>query len=91
MAIDDLDRNPPRWILHLDLKREEFLRVFPNATKLNHKFEAMERWIAGNYQFVDGVPAAAGYRLMERRSDVTPASSQRTAPPATRRNSPAGP
>lgn len=64
-----LDRRPPEWVLYLPLTREEFLRVFPNATGLNDRFAAIEQWIEGNY-----APAGVtveGYQLRQRRHVVT--------------------
>jgi 4-amino-4-deoxy-L-arabinose transferase-like glycosyltransferase len=65
MALEDLNRDPPRWILHLDLGHAEFMRIFPYAQGMNHKFPAVEQWIAERYRPVEGGAAPAGYRLLE--------------------------
>lgn len=63
-SLAELSAHPPQWLLYMQLSREEFLRVFPNATSLNPHFEAIEAWFNAHYKLVD--PAGvniAGYRL----------------------------
>lgn len=67
MAIEDLERNSPRYILHMDLPRSEFMRIFPRAGHLHHKFDRLESWIAKRYEPVAGQPMVAGYRLMHAK------------------------
>ncbi len=64
-TLADLERRPPEWVLYLPLTREEFLRVFPNATGLDDRFAAIEEWIARGYAET-GV-SVGGYRLRRRR------------------------
>lgn len=64
-TLEDLERKPPEWVLYLPLTREEFLRVFPNATGLDDRFAAIESWIAAGYQET-GV-SVGGYQLRRRR------------------------
>ena len=68
-ALDELRAHPAEWLMYLKLPREEFLRVFPNATGLDAHFEALEAWMNANYEPVQD-PAAgyAGYRLYRFRS-----------------------
>ena len=60
-----LEHRPPDWILYLPLTRDEFLRIFPNATGLDSRFTKIEQWIEGNYA-PTGV-AVGGYQLRQRR------------------------
>jgi 4-amino-4-deoxy-L-arabinose transferase-like glycosyltransferase len=71
-ALSELSAHPPEWLLYLQLNRDEYLRVFPNATGLNPHFETIEAWFQANYEPVEppGVNIA-GYRLWKR----TPESS----------------
>jgi len=71
-ALAELREHPPEWLLYMQLSRDEYLRVFPNATGLNPHFETIEAWLQANYEPADrpGVNIA-GYRLWKR----TPESS----------------
>ena len=66
-ALHQLQSQPPQWLLYLPLGREEFLRVFPHATGLSGRFEALETWLTQNYRPVEQ-PAVnlGGYRLWHR-------------------------
>ncbi len=63
-TLASLERRPPEWVLHLPLTREEYLRVFPNATGLDNRFQAIEAWISEHY-VATGV-AVEGYQLLRR-------------------------
>ena len=78
MALEDLAKKPPEWVLFLSLSREEFLRVFPNGTAYNEKFPKMEAWLAKNYRQLDPPLTVNGYQLLRR--DATPLAL--TKPPA---------
>lgn len=71
-TLADLELGPPDWVLYLPLTREEFLRVFPNATGLDARFTAIEQWIERNY-LETGV-TVEGYQLRRRRGSVTAAN-----------------
>jgi 4-amino-4-deoxy-L-arabinose transferase-like glycosyltransferase len=66
-ALKELHTHPPEWLLYMPLTRDEFTRVFPNATDLSQRFESLEGWLDRNYAPVDS-PAInlGGYRLMRR-------------------------
>ena len=64
VALAELSAHPPEWLMYMKLTREEYMRVFPNATGLNRSFETIEAWIEANYRPEDpsGVNIV-GYRL----------------------------
>lgn len=66
-VLADLERRPPERVMYLKLKRGEFLRVFPNATRLSERFRRIEEWIERNYR--PGDVAVGGYRLWHRMGD----------------------
>jgi Dolichyl-phosphate-mannose-protein mannosyltransferase len=66
-ALEALENSPPRWLLYLPLSRAEFLRVFPHAAGLNHRFPMIEAWREREYVPVEPAVIVAGYRLYERR------------------------
>jgi hypothetical protein len=75
-ALAELSAHPPEWLMYMRLQREEFLRVFPNAIRLNASFENIEAWIQTNYRLEEpsGVNIG-GYRLWKRAALATrPAS-----------------
>src|SRR5271165_274553 len=68
-VLGELEKRPPEWVMYLQLSREEFLRVFPSATKLDHRFGTLEGWLESNYEPVDNPDiSVVGYRLWRRRS-----------------------
>jgi hypothetical protein len=75
-ALASLTSNPPQWVLHLELTGEEFLRVFPNAVRLNSRFERIEAWIEANYVPVEEPLTVAGYQLLRRRELVQTAGNR---------------
>lgn len=68
-ALGQLRQDPPQWLLYMKLTRTEYLRVFPNATGLNWRFETLEDWLQQHYQRVED-PAAniRGYVLWKRNA-----------------------
>lgn len=66
-ALEALENSPPRWLLHFPLSRAEFLRVFPHAAGLDHRFPLIEAWREREYVPVEPPVIVAGYRLYERR------------------------
>ena len=66
-ALSDLKKTPPKTVMYLEVDRDEYLRVFPNAYKLNHRFPNIEDWIAREYVPVEPPVWITGYRLYERR------------------------
>jgi len=78
IALAALENSPPKWLLYLPLSREEFLRVFPHATKLDHRFPAIEAWSRREYDAVNPAVIVGGYRLYERRAgSATPSLAAR--------------
>ncbi|HLX45535.1 MAG TPA: glycosyltransferase family 39 protein [Bryobacteraceae bacterium] len=67
VALAELQADPPTWLAYLKLPREEFLRVFPNASNLSSSFPALENWLEDNYQPVENPPVTVfGYQLRRR-------------------------
>jgi hypothetical protein len=66
-ALRQLISRPPEWLLYMPLTRDEFLRVFPNATGLSERFATLQDWLEENYRPVE-TPSVniAGYRLRRR-------------------------
>jgi hypothetical protein len=66
-ALSQLRTRPPEWVMYLQISRQGFLRVFPSATGLDHRFRALEGWLEKNYQPLSG-PAVSvmGYELWRR-------------------------
>ncbi len=68
-VLGELEKRPPEWVMYLQLSREEFLRVFPAATKLDNRFETLEAWLERNYEPVSNPEVnVVGYRLWRRRA-----------------------
>jgi hypothetical protein len=67
-ALESLESAPPRWLLYHPLSRGEFLRVFPNAAGLDHRFPMIEAWCEREYVAVEPPVIVTGYRLYERRA-----------------------
>jgi 4-amino-4-deoxy-L-arabinose transferase-like glycosyltransferase len=73
-ALRDLKKMPPKAIMYLEVERDEYLRVFPNAENLNHRFPNIEDWIAREYVPVEPPISLRRYRLYlrtARTSDPT--------------------
>jgi len=67
-ALTQLEASPPAWILYSPLSRQEFLRVFPNATSLSERFERLESWVTANYQPEANSPVSvSSYVLLHRK------------------------
>jgi hypothetical protein len=67
IALQDLNRNPPHWVLHLDLIREDFLRVFPSGDPSMTEFKSIEQWIHSGYSELPSPGIAVdGYKLLKR-------------------------
>jgi hypothetical protein len=81
IALAELRANPPTWLAYLNLPREEFLRVFPNASGLNPHFPALEGWLEENYQPVEN-PAVTvfGYQLRRRVAHPSALSTKSAKP-----------
>lgn len=61
--------DPPKWVLYQPTSRAEFLRIFPNATELNHRFPLIDEWVDANYEAAaEPEVRFAGYRLLVRRN-----------------------
>ncbi len=67
-VLEALENSPPKWLLYLPLSREEFLRVFPHAAGLDHRFPTIEAWRQREYVPVEPAVTVAGYRLYQRRA-----------------------
>jgi len=74
-ALAELSAHPPEWLLYLQLTRDEFLRVFPNATGLSPRFETLEAWLQSNYRIEErsGVNIG-GYRLWKHVGEALAAA-----------------
>ncbi|HLJ18513.1 MAG TPA: glycosyltransferase family 39 protein [Bryobacteraceae bacterium] len=79
-ALMALRAQPPEWVLHLELTREEFVRVFPSGSGLPERFEILEKWLKDNYRPPEGpVTSVVGYQLWRRASaDGSVLSNKRT-------------
>jgi hypothetical protein len=66
-ALSDLKEKPPKAVMYLEVDRDEYLRVFPNAYNLNHRFPDIEDWIAREYVPVKPPVWVNAYRLYRRR------------------------
>jgi hypothetical protein len=69
-VLADLRAAPPEWVLYLPLSKKEFVRVFPNASELSHRFTRLEQWIEEHYQPLDEPVAVSGYRLLHRQQSA---------------------
>ena len=68
-TLAELQVRPPEWLLYLQLTPEEFLRVFPNGSNLNWRFDTLEEWLRGHYQPVENPGVnVAGYGLWRRNA-----------------------
>jgi 4-amino-4-deoxy-L-arabinose transferase-like glycosyltransferase len=66
-ALSQLRARPPEWLMYLRASREEFLRVFPSGTDLDHRFRALEGWLEKNYQpLSEPAVSVRGYELWQR-------------------------
>lgn len=65
LVLKDLKRNPPRWVLYLELDPAEYARVLPATRGLTLHYQDLEDWIKANY-LPAGCPPIAGYWLNER-------------------------
>ena len=65
-ALRDLETMPPKAVMYLQVERAEYLRVFPNAYNLNHRFPRIEDWIAREYVPVEPPIRLSGYLLYRR-------------------------
>ena len=67
-----LSAAPPAWVLYQPITREEFLRVFPNATNLDNAFPSIDRFLAEHYEPAERHAISyAGYRLLRRKTPFT--------------------
>jgi len=67
-ALAELKANPPQFVMYMSLKREEFLRVFPNARSLDWHFATLEKWLDENYEATDPAVWVWGYNLRHRKA-----------------------
>ena len=73
-VLDSLAASPPKWLLYLPLSRDEFLRVFPHAGNLDHRFPRIEAWRLREYAPVEPPVIVAGYQLYELRHRISAAT-----------------
>ncbi len=64
LVLKDLKRQPPRWVLYLDLDPAEYARVLPATRGRNLHYQDLEDWIRANYRPAGCAPIA-GYLLMQ--------------------------
>jgi 4-amino-4-deoxy-L-arabinose transferase-like glycosyltransferase len=73
VALQQLESQPPEWLLYMPLGREEFLRVFPHGAAFNTRFETLEAWLQKNYRPSLQPPVnLGGYRLWQRAGIARP-------------------
>lgn len=66
--LSSIEATPPRWVLYQPISREEFLRVFPNATGLENRFPLIDEFLARHYEPAAEPPIQfTGYRLLRRK------------------------
>jgi len=66
-ALGELEARPPKWLLYMNLSREELQRVFPNGSDRDGRFAELESWMQRNYRPVEGPSiSVGGYRLWQR-------------------------
>ena len=68
LALEELQTNPPEWVLYMDLNRTEFERVFPSGKGLDWHYPQIETWIKANYG-PTALPSLGGYLLLRRPAD----------------------
>ena len=67
VALQQLQSQPPQWLLYMPLDRGEFLRVFPHGAAFDTRFETLETWLQKNYRPSEQPPVnLGGYRLWQR-------------------------
>jgi hypothetical protein len=66
-VLAELQQCPPQWLLYMQLSRNEFLRVFPNAINLNWRFPDIDAWLQQNYKPLESPKVSlGGYQLWTR-------------------------
>lgn len=71
-ARKDLERSPPDWILYLQVRREDYLKVFPSAAGASLHYPRIEDWIGANYAPLEHPLWISGYQLLTRRRPAVP-------------------
>jgi hypothetical protein len=63
-VLADLRRDPPQWVIYLNVKPEDYLRVWPSSDRSRLRMESIERFIASGYVIAT---TAGPYSLLCRR------------------------
>lgn len=63
-VLADLRRDPPQWVIHMSLKPEDYLRIWPSSDRSRLRMSSIESFIATGY---DDVTQAGPYTLKRRR------------------------
>lgn len=63
-ALEELEKDPPRWVLYVDTPAETFLRIWPGSDPARLRFPSIERFIATRYRTVE---TAGAFDLKEAR------------------------
>jgi len=63
-VLSDLQRDPPQWIVYMNLKPADYLRIWPSSDPSRLRMESIERFIADGYAPVTQV---GPYSLLRRR------------------------
>jgi 4-amino-4-deoxy-L-arabinose transferase-like glycosyltransferase len=50
IALGELERDPPRWVLYVDTPPESFLRIWPGSDPSRLRFPSIENFIATGYR-----------------------------------------
>jgi hypothetical protein len=67
-VLQDLERNPPEWVLYLYVTQEAMRGTFPSGKNLNPRFEKLETWIHENYAPLPRPLQISGYQLLARKN-----------------------
>jgi hypothetical protein len=65
VALAGLYQNAPQWVLHLDVDRGDFLRVFPSGDPSTMQYKSIEHWIHERYTPVNPPVIVSGYQLYQ--------------------------
>lgn len=65
-ALDGLRRDPPRWVLYLDLPPESYLRIWPASDPARLRMPRIEEFLRAEYRSIVHIPQPNGtYQLLE--------------------------
>ena len=71
-ALEDLQANPPRWVVYWDVPPERYLKTSPSADPARLRFHRIEDYLRMNYSWVETHDHWHGaYSILERKSNVS--------------------